>query len=461
MRRLVHPSLPHLLVALLLVALLLAGCSGELPLPPEVQESASASQVHPSLRPPADDGLMHLILELGAQGDPAAIAREARRMGAEINQIYENFPMIALSAPPEVVRDLSSLRGIREIHLDELRELHLDAVLEIIRADQVHDLGVTGAGTTIAVLDAGLDRNHPFFEGRVGMEACFAGRMRSGGISLCPGGVPFLIGPGASQIEIPACRTGQGVNLCTHGPHIAGVAAGRGDGAPGAPIAGVAPGARILPIRIIHRYDTDEVCGAGRSPCVRSSDSAQLSALDLVLNRLAAGENIVAVNMSFGSGPQVACGGPLSLPTLILRTARVAVVAASGNQSHPLYMSSPACLNSVISVAATLHDDAVASYSNLSQHLDFFAPGGRALSAGSVAEGNGYFYGEGTSVSAAQVSGAFALLREVVPGLTVERGVEILKTTGVPVSFPGGTAYRLDLRSALRAAEQEPGAGRR
>src|SRR5438034_4363838 len=91
------------------------------------------------------------------------------------------------------------------------------------------DIGLSdkdGRGVTIALLDTGVDRAHPFLRGRV-----------TAGIDIV-GGAPGAVA--ASQPDEPA-------NLERHGTELAGLLVG--SGGPGA-LAGVAPGATLLPIRV-------------------------------------------------------------------------------------------------------------------------------------------------------------------------------------------------------------------
>src|SRR4051794_2544786 len=87
-----------------------------------------------------------------------------------------------------------------------------------VNAAQVRQTGVTGAGITVAVLDSGCLSTHPAFEGRV-----------------LPG-VNF-VGPANDTSDMSAIG---------HGTAIAGVIAG----AANAPFV-IAPGARILPLKVI------------------------------------------------------------------------------------------------------------------------------------------------------------------------------------------------------------------
>jgi subtilisin family serine protease len=83
-----------------------------------------------------------------------------------------------------------------------------------------------GRGVTIALLDTGVDRAHPFLRGRV-----------SGGVDIV----------GGQAGALAASRPDQPSQLERHGTEMAGLLVG--SGGPGA-LAGVAPGATVLPIRV-------------------------------------------------------------------------------------------------------------------------------------------------------------------------------------------------------------------
>jgi len=84
--------------------------------------------------------------------------------------------------------------------------------------------GLTGRGVTIALLDTGVDRVQPVLAGRVRQ------------------GYDFVDGDALALAET---RPGDPFDVERHGTELAGIVAGKGDG-----VAGVAPGATILPLRV-------------------------------------------------------------------------------------------------------------------------------------------------------------------------------------------------------------------
>lgn len=83
-----------------------------------------------------------------------------------------------------------------------------------------------GTDKVIAVIDSGVDKNHPWLSGKVVSEACYSTadptRLYS---SVCPDGIaPTDPGSGV-PCDVPGLDD---MGNCGHGTHIAGIAAGRG-----------------------------------------------------------------------------------------------------------------------------------------------------------------------------------------------------------------------------------------
>ncbi len=328
----------------------------------------------------------------------------------------------------------------------------LDSTTVVIGSDDANAAGWTGAGTTVAVLDTGIDRDHPFVAGRIVDEACFStSDPASGAVSLCPNGQTGQTGPGAADAEIPRCVVGA-VNQCAHGTHVAGIAAGRA--AAGAPSNGVAPAAGILPIQVFSRFDSIRTCG-GRAPCYMSHTSDQKLALEYVA-RVAGRHNVAAANMSFGGGgpyrqhcdddPQA---GALKDQFDALLNAGVAPVVAAGNAGWRDAVASPACLSGAVTVGATNDRDQVAAFSNRGTLLDLLAPG---VSVNSSVPDDAYGVMSGTSMSAPHVSGSFALMKQAFPALTPVQILQRLQATGPRITYdplaPRVSTVRVDVGAA-------------
>jgi subtilisin family serine protease len=110
-------------------------------------------------------------------------------------------------------------------------------------------VGYAGAGTSVAILDTGVLKTHPFLAGRVIAEACFSTTDSGyGSTSLCPGGATSVIAPNSAM---PCPVT---VRSCNHGTHVAGIVAGNRLTINGVDISGVAPDAKLISIQIYSRF---------------------------------------------------------------------------------------------------------------------------------------------------------------------------------------------------------------
>ncbi|AQZ69038.1 hypothetical protein BKM31_53010 [[Actinomadura] parvosata subsp. kistnae] len=349
---------------------------------------------------------------------------------------------------------------VQSVYKDELSMPFLDTSTVTIRSVQANRAGWNGTGTTVAVLDTGIDSDHPFFTGRIADEACFSSSSgRDGAVSLCPNNQPSQTGPGSANVEIPQC-TVNGANACSHGTHVAGIAAGRMT--PGAPANGVAPEARLLPIQVFSRIDNPLTCAIGGStaPCFLSYTSDQKLALEYV-TRVVRTFNVASVNMSLGGsrGYTEACDADPAASGVkpefdALAGLGVAPVVAAGNAGLPNAVSSPACISTAVAVGATDDADALPTFTNRGNLLDLFAPG---VAVNSAVPDDAYGVKQGTSMAAPHVAGAFALMRQRFPENTVAQSLQRLQDTGTPVQFDSaGTAViksRIDMERATTTAQ--------
>lgn len=366
--------------------------------------------------------------------------------------LYTNLPFVSVTVDAAGYQALKQSPLVSSIQINGINAAHLDQSTTQIGAPVAWGQEFDGSDTVIAILDTGVDKNHPFLTGKVVSEACYGTNDTYydyfyGVIPVstpCPGanGSGDAVG---NNTGLPCASTD-----CAHGTHVAGIAAGDGTS-----FDGVARGAKIMAVQVFSLFHNEEVCldFGSPSPCAFAFDEDVIAGLDRVYavrNQL----KIAAVNMSLGGGlysSQAACNaanGATKYITDRLRAANIAVVASSGNSGRVSEMGSPACLTGVISVGSVNGADAVSSFSNAASFLTFLAPG---ESINSSIPGSGYQSWNGTSMAAPHVAGAYGILRQRSPQGTVKLLTKALRKTAQPVFDPGNnlTFPRIDVGEAL------------
>lgn len=263
--------------------------------------------------------------------------------------------------------------------------------------DQIHAeqawTSSTGAGSVVAVVDTGVDLNHPDLKANLVPGATFIGCNPSCGNGDWKG------------------PDGVGQDNDTHGTHVSGIIAAVTNNGVG--VAGTAPDAKIMPIKALED-------GSG--------------AFEDIANgiRYAADHGADVVNLSLGAvpgGQALTLTGVESSVTDAIAYASskgVLVVAAAGNESFPV-CDTPSFENGAVCVTATDRNEAPAWYSNGAVKPDtnsVAAPGGAGLvfceddvvstvpqGTGSAACGQSdYDYYAGTSMATPHAAGVAALL---------------------------------------------------
>lgn len=201
-----------------------------------------------------------------------------------------------------------------------------------------------------------------------------------------------------------------------HGTFVAGQIAAATDNGIG--IAGVAPGAMILPVRALGK------CGGWDSDILAAMAWASGATVDGVANP----NKAKIVNMSL-AGPPMSSAGRASAcraysAAASAGNARGAIfIAAAGNDGDNANRVVPASCGGFVSVGATSSKGFGAIYSNIGSTVDLSAPGGDPWVEGAsdriyslsndgktVPAANGVGLSQGTSMAAPQVAGAAALL---------------------------------------------------
>ncbi|MEM8903873.1 MAG: S8 family peptidase [Actinomycetota bacterium] len=268
---------------------------------------------------------------------------------------------------------------------------------------------VDGNGIVVAVLDTGVDVSHPDLVDRIWVnsgETCGNGVDDDGNgyVDDC-NGWDFTDGDGSIA------------DTNGHGTHIAGTIAATADNGIG--IAGVAPRAQIMPVRI------STGPSFGLAVTVRAVDYAVANGADIL-------------NLSWGTRPGTPVNAypPLADAIERARQAGVVVMIAAGNNgvnidSRPIIPASYPHDN-VVTVAASTNADQRASFSNWGPAtVEVFAPGHHIMA---TMPGGGYDWMSGTSMATPVAAGVAALLKSVDPtaGYASIRDALLLGATEVP-----------------------------
>ncbi|MFC9385559.1 type VII secretion-associated serine protease mycosin [Streptomyces venezuelae] len=237
-----------------------------------------------------------------------------------------------------------------------------------------------GEGVTVAVLDTGVDAEHPDLKGSV-----LTGR--------------DLIGFGAARGDRAWAR---------HGTAMAGIIAGHGHGPDGGDgVLGIAPGAKILPVRVIL-----EGTDTSRDKARKTRGSALADGI-----RWAADHGADVINLSLGDDSKSAhpdAGEDAAVQYALAKG--VSVVASAGNGGEKGdHISYPAAYPGVIAVTAVDRYGTHASFSTRRWYATVSAPG---VDIAIADPDRRYYEGWGTSAAAAFASGAVALVRAAHPDLT-------------------------------------------
>jgi subtilisin family serine protease len=352
----------------------------------------------------------------------------------------------------KAIEALSSDPGITKIIKDVADPPALIDTTRIISADKIWNIGYSGKGYAIAVLDTGVDAQHPFLKGAVSLQACFSVQDdRLGYKSLCPGGGRLSTGDviDTSANSAVPCK----IQGCQHGTHVAGIAVGRKmelPGQPGKVISGVANSAGLIAVQIFSEFTNPSDCPGNAAPCIKAFRSSQLRALNYVhskqLTHISTGDgpDVAAINMSIAAdttGSPCDRENPLFTRRIsALRDDGVATFVAAGNEGNPLGVDHPACISSAISVGALEKNidgqaERFAAFSDLGDGklISIFTVGKDVTSS---VPGGGFISDSGTSMATPVAAGSYTVLKSAFPNATVDQIEKALQTSGPKVRDP-------------------------
>jgi len=359
------------------------------------------------------------------QSIASLINEEAIKGNADKIKQFWVVNAIALNASPEFIERLAKRDDIASVELDsqflvtENYSVQISgssianatSELKRINATKAWELGITGSGINVSVIDTGINPSHPDIAGRVLRWI-------------------DLIG---SQV-LPYDDNG-------HGTHVAGTVAGNGSSGT---TTGVAPEANLFGVKVL------DATGSGY-------ESAVISGIQWSIDNKA---NIIS--MSLGSSEiwtTANCDADNPAMATAINNANdagIVVVAAAGNTAAGV--SSPGCIGNAIAVGAVDSGDTIAYFSGRGSAMadhGLVAPGVSIKSLNYAT--SGYTIKSGTSMATPHVSGTVAVLLQAARNdgllLSPAQVKSILGNTSVDLGTAGKDniygAGRIDVFKAI------------
>lgn len=281
-------------------------------------------------------------------------------LGGKIKYAYDLVPVIAANITPDSINAISNMPGVLVIEHDGEMHAFLDQELDNawgvkrIGSGFAHDFGYTGKTVKVAIIDTGIDYNHPDLA------------------PLVKGGYDF-------QNNDP-----DPMDDHDHGTHVSGTVAAAWDGVG---VVGVAPGVELYALKVLDQN------GSGNLSTI-------IAALDWCVQH-----DINVTNQSLGSFLNP--GKALENAYDAAYQAGILHVAASGNYYGLFGVSYPARYDSVIAVGATDINNKKAGFTDTGKELELAAPG---VDVRSCKRGGGYVIFSGTSMASPHAAGTAALV---------------------------------------------------
>ena len=331
------------------------------------------------------------------QSDVTAKEKLIHDNGGKLKKDFHLINAVSASVPEANIEKMKKDPKIKYIVNDSIFTAAFDEYssswgLQYIGSESVHNQGINGAGVNIAVLDTGIDYNHPDL------------------INNYKGGYDFV-----NNDPDPWDDNCLSYFQTCHGTHVSGIiAAEQNDFG----VVGVAPGASIYAVKVL------DAGGFGAASLVIAGiDWAVANEMNIISMSLGSTENnpavLEAVNAAYDSG--------------------ILLVAAGGNTDGGS-VQYPAAYDSVIAVAAIDQAGQRASFSPIDSRIEVTAPG---VDIYSTVQG-GYGFLNGTSMAAPHVTGVAALIFSTdfadvnLDGLTDNEDVrEIIRNSAFDAGSPG------------------------
>ena len=272
--------------------------------------------------------------------------------------------------------------------------------LRLIGLPQAWEI-TTGSEMPIAVVDTGLDMNHPDIEAKIWTNP---GEVASNGLDDDNNGYVDDV-HGWDFVNADADPQDDH----SHGSHVAGIAAAISNNTIG--IAGVTWGAQVMPLKALNQI----------------GEGSWVDAAAAIL--YAADQGARVINLSFSA---VNSSSTIEAAVQYAQVKGSLVIAAAGNGGGAV--GYPAALPGVLAVAASDNNDLPWSLSNRGPEVDVSAPGLNIFSLNALGS---YTHYDGTSMAAPHTSGLAALIWSMQPDLSAMEVAQVITTTAQDIWSPG------------------------
>ena len=309
---------------------------------------------------------------------------------AHILYRYDSINGVAISMPNGAIDKLKELKNVKSIEKDIMFHATLDRATAIMGAPQVWDMGYTGKGVKVALVDTGIDTSHPDLKGKVVEWKDFV-----------------------NGKDKPYDDYG-------HGTHCAGIIGGTGKASDGK-YKGVAPDVQFIGVKVLNDK------GAGDLATI-------IKGIDYAANSDA---NIISMSLGSEQHSDAVCDAV----NHAVQKGKIVVVAAGNSGPDSGTIGCPSDDPYVITVGATDKTDKIASFSSRGpcndgcQKPDVCAPGVNIISCRAYGTNekkaiDTYYLAEsGTSMATPMVSGCCAIMVQKDPNMTLKQAKSILEKT--------------------------------
>jgi subtilisin family serine protease len=286
---------------------------------------------------------------------------------AKLDADAVEFPALKADANPRAVEALLSALK-RNPHIESIEPNYIyqsdftpndpgrsqQYAWNTIQAYTAWDVTQGSANTVIAIVDTGIQRNHPDLDAKI------------------TGGYDFVQNDSAAD-------DGNG-----HGTHVGGTAAAETNNATGG--AGTCPGCRLMPVRVLDNNGSGTLVNVANGITYAADNGAKV--INLSLGGGGSSQLQSAVDYAWNKGVFLAC--------------------AAGNSNTSSQTSSyPAAYPNCFAIASTTNTDARSSFSNYGSWVEVAAPGSNIYSTWI---NSGYNTISGTSMATPHVAGLAGLL---------------------------------------------------